>query len=261
MCGSVGQAASMTVGGGKMGRLRSQKDAILARDAEFKAAIIKALEPAPEKKRFWLFALVNSAFFLWALSAIVLAFGSTYFSSRRQCMADARAQAEEYRLVVAELRARSDSIRKAIDRSSTREDLATRVSKIGGFIPPFQATPTSQLEFRKLILEERVVNPKENGLTEILNALQAKSGNEWQKSYIEGDTDRQIDEHKFRDLKSYTSTYLMDRANTVLKGYVIKPDCNLKAIILNYVSGDQYPIARLSTYGDEFDWLDLKAKK
>jgi hypothetical protein len=69
------------------------------RQREFESKLLTLATPKP-KNRFLTF--INAPFTLWFLSAVVLGFGSVYFTAYKQCIIDGTKLSEDYtrRLVV-----------------------------------------------------------------------------------------------------------------------------------------------------------------
>lgn len=78
-----------------MRRLRNNDFLQRKQDREFQESILAALNKEPKKRnwfvRFFLVVgkVINSAIFIWFLTAIFVTLGSGYLTQHRQCLADA----------------------------------------------------------------------------------------------------------------------------------------------------------------------------
>jgi hypothetical protein len=77
----------------------------------------------PERGDNRLWKLVNSAFFLWALSAVFVTVGGSYFNQLQKCAADADTAIERWDAISDELENRDIWYEMAIYSSSTIDDL------------------------------------------------------------------------------------------------------------------------------------------
>lgn len=87
---------------------------------EFQARVLAALEK-PKAKR-WI-VILNSPIIIWLLSVIVLTLGGGYYTTYRQCVADAQSIASAYRTIDYEIRYRQDSIIDVVLQAKTMDDV------------------------------------------------------------------------------------------------------------------------------------------
>jgi hypothetical protein len=90
------------------------------RQREFESKLLTLATPKP-KSRF--LAFINAPFTLWFLSAVVLGFGSIYYTAYKQCIADGTKISEDYSLYRTEMINRQISLAIAIKSAKTLADV------------------------------------------------------------------------------------------------------------------------------------------
>jgi hypothetical protein len=101
------------------------------RDREFQARILAALEK-PKKRRC--LAIINSPIVIWMLTVIFITVGTGYYTTYRQCVADARQILSVNGNYGVEIRHRQDEIVNAIGEAVTVADLRKALEKKTYFI-------------------------------------------------------------------------------------------------------------------------------
>jgi hypothetical protein len=92
----------------------------LAREKRFQDRVLAALEK-PRKNRILL--IINSAFFLWLLSASVLTFGSFYFTTYQQCVRDANSDSDKYFRLAREVFNRKEYVASVVAKTKSFSEL------------------------------------------------------------------------------------------------------------------------------------------
>ena len=90
------------------------------RQREFESKLLTLATPKP-KNRF--LAFINAPFTLWLLSAVVLGFGSVYYTAYKQCIMDGTKLSEDYMLYRTEMIHRQISLANAITSAKTLADI------------------------------------------------------------------------------------------------------------------------------------------
>ena len=85
------------------------------RQREFESKLLTLATPKP-KNRF--LAFINAPFTLWLLSAVVLGFGSVYYTAYKQCIMDGTKLSEDYMLYRTEMTV-NDMVHLARNRNSS----------------------------------------------------------------------------------------------------------------------------------------------
>jgi hypothetical protein len=86
------------------------------RQREFESKLLSLATPKP-RNRF--LAVINAPFTLWFLSAVVLGFGSVYYTTYKQCVVDATKISDDYSLYRTELIHRQISLAHTIKSAKT----------------------------------------------------------------------------------------------------------------------------------------------
>lgn len=89
------------------------------REREFQERIIASLEK-PKGNRFW--AFINSAIFIWFLSATVLAMGGGYITNHQQCLHDAEQIIDRRARLGLELAGRQRAFNDTVQQAKTQKD-------------------------------------------------------------------------------------------------------------------------------------------
>lgn len=120
------------------------------RQREFESKLLTLATPKPQNR---FLAFLNAPFTLWLLSAVVLGFGSVYYTAYKQCITDGTKISEDYMLYRTELLNRQISLAIAIPSAKTLADV---------------------YKFRKLIPDD-AVKLKDKKLAEIAELLELSS--------------------------------------------------------------------------------------
>jgi len=96
-------------------------------ERDFQSKVLEALNP-PSKKRFLI--VLNSAFFLWCMSALILTLGGTYYSARNQCVGDANRYLDAYSDMITETYVRLDEMTEIAETAKTRDDFISRMTAL-----------------------------------------------------------------------------------------------------------------------------------
>lgn len=97
----------------------------------------------PKKSRLgWIFSVINSAIFIWLLTAIVGSFVSFAFTNVQACWRDGDDKATKMNRTFAEIMDRREKIVFAVRQSTTLLDFVSRV----------HAIPTTRAEFKNVSL-------------------------------------------------------------------------------------------------------------
>ena len=84
---------------------------------EFQQRLLAAVEK-PERNR--LLAVINSAFFLWVMSALLLSIGGSYITNHRQCLDDAEKIIERRKHLSGELLSRNSALAARVSEAKTQ---------------------------------------------------------------------------------------------------------------------------------------------
>jgi len=96
-------------------------------------------------KRSRLAAIINSAFFLWCLTAVCVTFGGAYFSQVQKCMADADVLIDRYYQLVSEITARENRLAKRVKRADSVSDVTKAKTESIGPISSMKDKTTHEL--------------------------------------------------------------------------------------------------------------------
>jgi len=119
-------------------RLRQKKE------REFQKRVLAALEGAkPKKGRIG--GIINSAFFLWLLSAVVITAGGAFFTKRQECLGEAHRVQDIWSKLARELYTRESYVLKTIQRASTIEEVKERVPKCSWLYNEYKERSTGEI--------------------------------------------------------------------------------------------------------------------
>jgi hypothetical protein len=103
-------------------------------------------------KRNIVLAIINSAFFLWFLSAVLLTVGGGYITNHQQCMRDADALIERRHTISQELNGRENALLSELEAATTLSKLPDTFSSTkGSFYPQW-----SKHSFFYVAMEETI---------------------------------------------------------------------------------------------------------
>jgi hypothetical protein len=138
-------------------------------------------------KRNIVLATINSAFFLWFLSAVLLTVGGGYITNHQQCMRDAEVLIERGDMIYHELNGRQDALLSELEDATTLSKLPTLSSTKGSFYPQWKKFSVFDVEMDSVRLADRIqYDPLPD--TKFL-----KARNKW-SAFNEKLLDRSIDE-------------------------------------------------------------------
>jgi len=89
-------------------------------DRRFEDRVLAALEKPKSNKYL---AILNSAFFLWILTAICIAVGGSFFSQRQRCILESDSLSWRYYDLDDEIRGRDEYMRRVVRDAQTFEDV------------------------------------------------------------------------------------------------------------------------------------------
>jgi hypothetical protein len=90
------------------------------RQREFESKLLTLATPKPKNR---LLTFINAPFTLWFLSAVVLGFGSVYYTAYKQCIIDGTKLSEDYMLYRTEMVNRQISLAYVITSAKTLADI------------------------------------------------------------------------------------------------------------------------------------------
>jgi hypothetical protein len=108
------------------------------RGREFQQRVLAAVEK-PKSNR--LLAIINSAFFLWVLTACVVTAGGTYVASYQQCRKDADSEIDRSTKLERELYQRELNIRNIILTKAHVADMRQALAQPNSYYPEFAGFP------------------------------------------------------------------------------------------------------------------------
>jgi hypothetical protein len=116
------------------------------RDDQFRDRLISAIERPPTVK---LFKVLNSAFFLWSLTAILLTCGGSYLTKRQECLRDFAKMSEAYDPLQDEIFHRRAGLVAAVRKLSDFEQLAELLKTQSSRDPSLSNVSLTELVFRR----------------------------------------------------------------------------------------------------------------
>lgn len=111
-------------------------------DEVFKKRVLKAIE---RPKKSGVIRIINSGFFLWLLTLLVVTAGGTYLTSYQQCRKDAADEIEKNTKVQRELFQREVKIREIIFNSTSVVEMNSKLGQPYSYYPEFAGVPTPSL--------------------------------------------------------------------------------------------------------------------
>jgi hypothetical protein len=100
---------------------------------EFQQRVLAALEK-PKRNRF--LGVINSAFFLWLMSALFLSIGGSYITNHRQCLDDAEKIIERRKHLSQELLSRNAALAARVSEAKTLQEANQEASALLMQQPP-----------------------------------------------------------------------------------------------------------------------------
>jgi len=94
---------------------------------EFQQRVLAAVEK-PKRNRF--LTVINSAFFLWVMSALFLSIGGSYLTNHRQCLDDAEKIIERRNQLSVELQSRNNTVAHRLTEAKTFQEANQEVSTL-----------------------------------------------------------------------------------------------------------------------------------
>jgi len=223
-----------------MARLPAYEKFRLKRDRDFQARVLAALVKPPEKKRFWLFALINSAFFLWLMSAGLITAGGAALSAHRQCLSDADKASQDYMSLTSELDDRILYISSSLQRAHDMDDLKRYLVPFPHFSSALKGVDLGELFWRRIRILKMSDAP--------VGSLEPSTADNW------------IRIEQYRNLVTDLGNGLLDRMNfkSLSEFYNLNSDletsdefaflyenCNISSIFFRYVIGSADENARI----------------
>ncbi|MEW6450044.1 MAG: hypothetical protein AB1490_05310 [Pseudomonadota bacterium] len=112
------------------------------RERGFQQQVLAALDK-PKANR--LLAILNSAFFLWIMTAIFLTVGGAFFTAAQQCSIEANKQADLYSDLTSQIIYRGSRIREMIEQASNIEAIKKNAGVLVREIPSLREKPLLHL--------------------------------------------------------------------------------------------------------------------
>jgi hypothetical protein len=122
-------------------------------NTEFKNRIISLLERAPKNRTF---EILNSAFFLWIMSALLVGFGGSFFNAQSQCIVESEKLIAEAARMDSELSYRSFKMAVAAHNSDDAEVYQSSISDLKGILSKYQDTSTLDIYIEWQLFSIRV---------------------------------------------------------------------------------------------------------
>lgn len=119
------------------------------REREFYTRVLGALE---KPKRNRVLAIINSAAFLWLLSALLITAGSSYFTKYQECARQADEIIEKFQRLNEELYVRRQTIFQVISDSDSIDAIRSGITELPSIYVDLKprTIPDLEAEFRKL---------------------------------------------------------------------------------------------------------------
>jgi hypothetical protein len=192
--------------------------------------ILDAIKELKPQKKFWLFALINSAFFLWLLTALFVTTGGTYISKRLECMKDAQDAVDRYNLLYDELGSRRWKTVDIIGNNDMSQAL-TLVRAIPADSDTFKGVTTMSLIRQFESIDKLIDGYHSRRIAEYgrLSVFRIFNGDTYDFS-----------EKEYQRVKKDSLEALDNDDDFVTVS--ISPNCNISTIWHRYVSGEQTPI-------------------
>jgi hypothetical protein len=197
---------------------------------QYRTRHLRALERDPRRK---LFVVINSAFFLWILTAFCIAIGGSFFSQKQKCTAEANSLYLRYGNLDDEIRSRDSHMRRAVRNAKTFSDVVKARDRY--------LSETS--EFRGKTLPE---------LDAALSQVLFYVDREQEASYLEDMPSSQLEYNirqmtipdgrkpSLNELKE-DEKYFTERADRLaLKKLFLIPDCSIKSVFNQLATGRSY---------------------
>jgi hypothetical protein len=89
--------------------------------------------------------VLNSAFFLWLLSLVVLTGGGAYFSALQQCITDADKNIDAFQLAAKEISFRRDAAMKCVSVGNTIEAMETCIKGVGHQVSKYKDSSNDEV--------------------------------------------------------------------------------------------------------------------
>jgi hypothetical protein len=121
------------------------------------AAVDRVLAAVEKPKRGRLLAIINSSFFLWLMSVLLLTIGGSYITNHKQCLDDAEKIIDRRRHLRAELYSRDiDYVRRVKEATTLREAAYTFPDKRGSIFSDLANLTYQELQGEYHTLDNRI---------------------------------------------------------------------------------------------------------
>ena len=188
-----------------------------------------AISEKPEKGR--LLAIVNSAFFLWLMTAIFLTIGGTYFTTVQKCMADAESAIYQWEMADSELSNRDYYFKYAVANAGSISNLKAAAELYKSVSSDYQTRDTFELEASQHRILRKASAAELEQLSDYypmyLNEIVARAA-------LQEGTDDAL-----KRAKNVKIPERPDKANF----FALKPNCRPSQIIAQLITGEQKIIA------------------
>jgi hypothetical protein len=112
------------------------------------------LSTVPKRNLF--LAIINSAIFIWCISALFLTLGGGYVTNHQQCMREADQLIERRKLVSQELAGRRLAFSMTLENATTLQKLPSAPTKVGTSVPEFSKMSYLDIQMELLKLGSRL---------------------------------------------------------------------------------------------------------
>jgi hypothetical protein len=178
------------------------------REREFQQSVLKALEK-PKQSR--ILKVINSPFFLWLLSALLLTLGGAYFAEYQQCNRDSAQIIDLFYRLTTELELRQKSIADAFAASNNFEELRTALKTHDYIYSDLRERTARDLVRQKRQLSRRIsFDRAHSAAINIINSRFSVSPREITQfgGAIYGEIPSDVQASDFAAVKSYASRIL-----------------------------------------------------
>ena len=119
---------------------------------DYRSRVLTAIEK-PASNRF--LSVINSSIFIWAISAIFLTLGGSYFTLRRECFSTASSMIVTYRELTTELYGRHFALVRAIGNAKNLEDVTRELGSLPHTFGRYRDFYIADLEAGRRAIDDR----------------------------------------------------------------------------------------------------------
>ena len=213
------------------------------REREFQQRVLAAVEKPKSSK---LVAVLNSAFFLWVLTACVVTAGGTYVGAYQQCRKDADSEIDRSTKLERELYQRELNIRNIILAKAHVADMRQALAQPNSYYPEFSGFPTQIIRENYASFLNRVTDLKLGPDAQVpVPAMFLKLMVINQGVIPDNITDKDIPE-----LREYAQKMLAAASVIPLPGFGLsrfEPSCGFWTLVNRFFSGNEVDVVRSAT--------------